>query len=257
MRWLRRLVGLIVLVLSAVGIVACLAVAVGVWWFEREAAQKVETTSTQLDAGVQRLSSATQDVRRALEKARKDVDKMNKQAAAVRGDQEGDRAANRLVRRLIQEQVGPQLNNLDGRLAAVADASVAVASLLRSLQEMPGGQSAGITPEDLENASQRAAELSAALITLQAKVGQGEDAATAREVAAATKDVDDVLRRCEATVADWQAHLNTAKEELAHLKARILRWLLLGSVVVTVLAAWFTLAQGSLFVHAWKWCRGE
>jgi hypothetical protein len=257
MRWLRRLVGAIVLVLSAVGIVACLAAAVGVWWFEREAGQKVETISGRLEAGVGRLSSANQDVRRALEKARADVDQMNKQAAAVRGDREGDRAANRLVRRLIQEQVGSQLNNLDGRLATVADASVAVTSLLRSLQELPAGQSAGIKPEDLESAAQRSTELSAALKTLQDRVAQGEDAAAAREVADAAKEVEAVLERCEATVADWQSHLNAAQEELPRLKARVLRWLLLGSVVVTVLAAWFTLAQGSLFVHAWKWCRGD
>jgi hypothetical protein len=257
MRWLLRLVGLVVLVLSAVGIVACLAVVVGVWWFERQAAQKVEMIATQLDDGVRRLSSAAERVRRALEKAREDVDEVNKQASAARGVREGDRATNRLVRKLIQERVGPQLNNLDGRLATVADASVAVASLLRSLQDLPAGQSAGITPEDLDNASQRATELSAALKRLQATIGEGEDAADAREVAVAARDVEDVLDRCEATVKDWQSHLNTAPEELARLKARILGWLLLGAVVVTVLAAWFTLAQGSLFVHAWNWCRGS
>jgi outer membrane murein-binding lipoprotein Lpp len=256
MRWLLRLVGLIVLLLSAVGIVACLAVAGGVWWAEQKAAQKVETTSTRLDAGVERLSSATENVRDALQKARKDVAEVNKQAGGVRAGGEGDQATNRLVRRLIQERVGPELNNLDGRLATVADVSVAVASLLRSLREMPAGQATGITPEDMENASRRATELSAALKTLQDRVGQGDDAADAREVALAGKNVEEVLERCEATVEDWQSHLKAAHEELPDLKARVLRWLLLGSVVVTVLAAWFTLAQSSLFVHAWKWSFG-
>jgi hypothetical protein len=256
MHWLRRLVGVIVLVLSAVGIVACLAVIVGVWWFEREASQKVESVSTQLDVGLQRLSSANQDVRRVLKNARDELDQANQQAADRVGDPEKDRATNRLVRKLIQERVGPQLNTLDGRLATAADVSVVVASLLRSLQESPASQAGGISPEELETAAGRARELSEALRTLQVKVGAGEDAATDREIADAAKGVSAVLQRCEATVTDWQSHLDAASKELPQFKARVLRWLLLGAVVVTALCAWFTLAQGSLFAHAWKWCRG-
>jgi uncharacterized membrane protein YqjE len=76
------------------------------------------------------------------------------------------------------------------------------------------------------------------------------------DMADATRQVDQVLETCEATVARWQTDLNNAQLKLAEFKARLLAWLLLGAIAVTVVAAWAGIGQLSLFAHGWKWCFG-
>src|SRR5579864_4024048 len=83
MRLLLRLLGAIVVLLSTIGLIACIAAIVGAWKLQQETSQKVENVTTRVDVGLQRASDVTKNVRRALEKARGDVAEVNKEAAAL------------------------------------------------------------------------------------------------------------------------------------------------------------------------------
>jgi hypothetical protein len=61
------------------------------------------------------------------------------------------------------------------------------------------------------------------------------------------------LEKCQATVDDWQSDLDAAREKMARLNGRILGWLTLAAVTVTVLSGWGAVSQMSLAAHAWKW----
>jgi hypothetical protein len=89
--------------------------------------------------------------------------------------------------------VGPNLNNLSGRLATLSDAAVAVATLLQSFQELPTSRTGRIKPEQLERWGDEAQQFSGTLRRLEAVVGNGEKATTSKEVGAATSAVDLIL----------------------------------------------------------------
>jgi hypothetical protein len=152
--------------------------------------------------------------------------------------------------------VGPNLNELSGRLATLSDATVAASSLLQSFQELPGSRTRRITPDQLERWGDQAQQLSGTLRRLEAVVGDGEKTTTGKAVAAATSDVDLILERCQARVDDWQSDLEAAREELRDVKAEILGWLTPAAIVATLLCVWVTAGQISLFAHALQWCRG-
>jgi uncharacterized membrane protein YqjE len=97
--------------------------------------------------------------------------------------------------------------------------------------------------------------LSKAIRQLQTAVNKNDPAAD-QEMSEATSQVDEIVRRCQTTVEGWQTDLKNAQVKLADLKARLLAWLLLGAVAVTVVAVWAGIGQLSLFAHGWKWCFG-
>src|SRR5262249_3402069 len=80
MGFVRRLGGAIVLLLSAVCFVCCVAAVVGVWVFRQSAPQRVETIAARLTDGLERASAANQNVRRAVAKARSEVAEVDKES---------------------------------------------------------------------------------------------------------------------------------------------------------------------------------
>src|SRR5438477_13151664 len=109
---LHRILGATVLLLSAVGIVCCLAGAVGVWVFRRAASEKVTTISARLEVGLQRASVATRNVRRALEKACAEVGRASKEPADLGGASAKSRLAAGALRRALRQDVLPGVNDL-------------------------------------------------------------------------------------------------------------------------------------------------
>ena len=93
MRLLRRFGGVMVLLLSAVGILACASGIIGVWMLYRSVSDKVQTIVARLDVGLQRVSTANQNVRRAIEKARADVAVVSKESPDLGGGGEKARRA--------------------------------------------------------------------------------------------------------------------------------------------------------------------
>jgi hypothetical protein len=94
MRLLRRFCEVMVLLLSAVGIIGCASGIICVWIFYPSICDKAQTISSRLDVGLQRVSAANQNVRRAIERARADVATASKESADVGGGGEkGSRAS--------------------------------------------------------------------------------------------------------------------------------------------------------------------
>src|SRR5690349_17511302 len=117
MRLLRRLTGVVALLLSAVGAAACVAGVVCIWLYHQRAAERTEAAALRVDAGLERVSTALGNVRRAVEKARADVADVGKESADLGGGGVKGRLASRTVRTLIQQKAGPSIDDLGGRLA--------------------------------------------------------------------------------------------------------------------------------------------
>ena len=97
MRLLRRLVGAVVLLLSAVGTACCVVGIIGIWMFYQSVSEKVQTVAARLDVALERVSAANQNVGRAVEKARADVDSVSKESADLGSAGEKGRRASRTV----------------------------------------------------------------------------------------------------------------------------------------------------------------
>jgi hypothetical protein len=254
---LRRLVGAVVLLHSTVGTVCCVAGVIGIWMVYQGVSQRVQRIIDRFDAGLQRVSAANQNVQRAVGKARADVANVGKEAADLGGGGAKSRRATRTIRALIRQQAGPNIDELGGRLATLSDSAVAVSSLLESFQEIPLARTSRIDPDHLKRRADEAQRLSSILRQLEVAVDNGGSATGRQKVAAATGEVDLVLQKCQAAVDAWQSDLDVARDDLAHVKAKIPGWLTCAAIAVTVLCSWVGAGQISLFAHALRWCRGR
>jgi hypothetical protein len=251
---LHRLVGVVVLILSTVGSVGCVAAIIGIWMLCQEVAEKVQRITDRLDAGLQRVSAANQNVQVAVGKARADVANVGKESADLSSGGKKSRRAARTIRALIQQQAGPDMDEVGGRLATLSDGAIAVSSLLETFQEVPLARASRMDSDQLERRADEARKLSSVLRRLEVAVGDGDTETSRQDVAAATGDVVLFLRKCQATLDAWQSDLDETRDDLAHVKAKILGWLTWAAIAMTVLCSWVGAGQVSLLARALRWC---
>jgi hypothetical protein len=256
MKSLRRLVGALTLLLSAVGIVGCVVGIIGTWMLSHRVSVRVQKIASGLDAGLQRASDVSQTVQRLTGKARADVAQVRKESADLDNGREKRSRASRALRTLVQQQLGPDVEDLGGRLATLADAAVAVSSVLQSFQGLPSSRTNLIKPDQLERWADEVQGLSAALRRLESMVGEGDKETSGREIAAATSEIDLALQRSQAQVDDWQTNVDAFREQMEDVKAELLGWLTPAAIALTLLLAWVGLGQLSLFARGLQWCRG-
>jgi hypothetical protein len=255
MRLLRRLAGIVVLLLATLGTVGCAAAAVGIWVAYAEVARRVQRLADRLDTGLERAAAVSQKVQLAVAKARADVAGVRKESADLGAGGEKSRRAARATRALVQQQLRPDVDSLGARLATLSDAAAVASSLLESAQELPLGPAPRIDPEQMQRRAGQAQELSTVLQRLEATVGDGDKEAGSQEVAAATGQVDRVLEQCEDTLTDWQTKVDGARGGLARGKAKVGGWLLAAAIVGTFLFLWAGAGQVCLFARGIRWFR--
>ena len=254
---LRRLVAALALILSAVGTLGCVGAIIGIWVLYRGASERAPDTVARLDAALQRASAANQNLGRAVRKARADLAEVNRESGSLSKGGEKGRLAARTLKTLIQKKVGPDVEDLGGRLSTLSDAAVVISSLLQGLQELPAGRSDRVKPEQLQQWGEQAEQLSAGLRRLEAVIGDKGKTTGGQPVAAAASQVDLVLQRCQATVDAWQSHLDDARGEMREVQANIRGWVTLTAIAGTVLCGWVAAGQVSLFAHGLRWVKGR
>jgi hypothetical protein len=252
----RRFVGAIALFLSVGGIAACIGGIIGMWMLCHHLSGKVHQITAGLEGGLQRVSVATQNVQRAVEKARGDVAKVRNESAGLGNDRVKSSRESRTLRTLIQQQIGPGIEDLGGRMATLADTAAAVASVLQSFQDLPANRTGRIPPDQWERWTDEVQRLSATLRRLEGVVGNENKETNGQEVAGATSEVDLALQRCQAKVDDWQAYVDAASADVPRVKAEVLGWLTLAAIAVTLVLGWMAVGQFSLCAHVLRWCRG-
>ena len=253
---LRRSAGALGLILSTVGMVCCAGGVIGIWVFRQDASERLPKAFARLDVGLQRASAANGNLQRAVGKARTDVAEVGKGSGDLGQGGGKGRRASRTLKTLIQK-VGPDVEDLGGRLATLSDVAVTVSSLLETFQELLPGRIGHLEPGQLERWEEEARKLSTSLRRLEAVVGEGEKETGGQQVAAATNEVDLVLQRCQTQANAWQADLDAAREKMRQVRAQVAGWLTPTAVAVTVLLVWVAVGQISLFAHALQWFRGR
>jgi hypothetical protein len=254
---LRRSGGALVLILSTVGVVCCIGGVIGIWMFFQDTSERVQKVFARLDVGLQRASAAVDNLRRAVGKARTDLAEAGRESVDLGQDGRKGRRVSRSLKTFIQQKVGPDVEDLGGRLASLSDAAVTVSSLLESVQELLPGPAGRLEPGQLEHWGEEARQLSTGLRRLEAVVDEGGKEAGGQQVAAATSEVDLTLQRCQAKVDAWQSDLAGAREEIQHVRAKVRGWVTLAAVALTVLLVWVAAGQVSLFAHALLWLRAH
>jgi hypothetical protein len=257
MTFVRRIFGLVVLVVSAIVFVVSLVGAGAAW--------PVRT----------RLHNLTNKVSGRVEEVLAIVDRGACQARNLVGDsqsrlwefdaeraKDSPRAPNRTKMRLaalaLNSQFSPsQINDIRDNIALAAQAAVVADSVLENADAWPLNAGARLDPTRMQDVSDRlnqaaimAQELSD-MLPADAPPDQplpAEAADRQSRIAEALQAVIDAIRDFQGQVADF-----IAKEKA--IRPRVLFWIDAGAVIAIVALLWIALSQVSLMAHAWGWLR--
>jgi hypothetical protein len=248
-----RLLGALLALLGAAGVLLCIAGIVASWVAEAELRQRADRLLGRLDGPVRLTARSLAQVREALEAARAQVDTLHR-ATGPEPSKQPAGFMERAALHLIAWRLGPRLGEVRQQVDSATEVAVAANTLLEHLQGLPLAEAAGLDAGQMRDVSQQLDGLTASAEQLGALLGQaaGGGPPGARPD---TSRLREGLERAAVSVGNLERQTVEVREKLAQLRTRLPGWLTATAVGLTVFLLWMGVGQCSLFLHGWSLLR--
>ena len=244
---LKRILAIVVMILSALGAVACLGGIIGAWAANAPLTDAVNSTIDTAAGYISLAGNALQTAGARVEGARTEIESIQSQIASVTPDQ---RAA--LAQR-VSDRVAQPVTAVRTTTKAVSTGAVALNQTLESVNRIPGVAVPTFTDElnaidaRLEAVTGRIEAVGAAVSDANVDGARVSEAATA-----ATAE----LQSIETALGEWETKLNASVAAATNAKGTVAGAIDAFSLVMTLLLVLFGAGQVSLCVNALGWFRG-
>lgn len=247
---MKRIFGSLGVVLGAVGILACLAGVVFVWWFSTrylsqasETARAVESILTTANTRFARLNAGVTETRQRIAGVRD-------AARAVAKD--GSRADP-----AFKARVEALATSLVARIERAED----MATMLNGTVEVVATMTENAkTTDDLRAAEAVLKKTAASLEDVRQKLA---DASAEENIERAAKGVENLADSLEAVlnevargVGEVTGLLAKGRTEVESLRKALVFWQTWGPTLLTLILVWVALGQVALLAWCWSWLRG-
>jgi hypothetical protein len=246
----QRIVAVIVFVLSAAMLIACLAVGVGVWVVKPRATAKATTVFGRIEAALDVADENLGQVQASLARASERLDSARQEQQKLAQEPQPNSALTRMVARSVLPRVAPDLGNAQEKLHNVAEAAVVVNSVLEDVGNFPLLSVTGLDVDRLTEMNSRLADVGPAAWELSRLLGDPGDSDTA---GSHVSRIERTLQTVQASIAEYQPRLADVRQRSEALESRTLHWMTPGSILITLACLWIGLSQVSVMTHARSW----
>ncbi len=255
MTLLKHILALILLLLSAVGVALCIAGVVGVWVVRPALTKRTDRTFGRVETALGKAGDTLQTLDQLFKRAGENLKEVRDTAPPPGSDADKVNSFRAFASRKVAQEMIPKLGDVRPNLEKLIEATAVANSILGDLQELPTGTLPFLDRDRLSQIDDRATELSSATRELANLFGApvaGADNDANRVISR----IEEVLTRITALIGEYRTRVEEVRSQARALQMRVDSGIQWGVVAATVLLLWLALAQGSLFVHAWKWLRG-
>ena len=249
MKTWRRILAVIALILSTVGLLLSLLAGAGVWIVERPARVKAANVfgriETALDVGDQNLTQLKASLARATERLEQVGQEQRKLAQAPRRAD----PTRRFLARTVQQRIAPEFTDAREKLHTVAEAAIVVNSMLDDVGNFPLLSVAGLEMDGLAAMNSRLGEVGPAAWELSRLLGEPDAAGEAEELSR----IERTLNAVRELIAEFVARLAEVRQRTLALKSKTMPWITPAAVVISVACFWVSLSQISVLCRAWTW----
>jgi hypothetical protein len=261
MVWLRRLAGLLGVLLGTAGIVACLAGIASVWNIRGRVDDGVAEVSVRVDDVLARVEDRAHQVTEYIQNGQnsaRDLNQRVQESVAEQRDVPLEEAADidELERQLyarIQlagDWIGfiqSTMDLIEQLMQVVESASLFTQQDAHTMADLSAALRDG--KKEIQQTSQFAKDVKTSLTEIRAHSNIDENA---KQIATLSSMIDTSLAKARRHAENFQGAVAKTRTDFADLAMRIRRQTLSAAVLLTVILVWIAVAQLSLATHGWR-----
>ena len=260
MRTFKRVLGVIVIVVSILVLVVSVAGIAGTWIARAELATRLvrvataaELRVTVVKAGLDRLDTTIGQVNALVAGVEQDV-----QAFGTNVEQ------NRPLLTAISDKLGvelqPLFDTVRGTATTIVETVDAVSATIEAVNAIPfvsiptpALAKANQLSQDVEALGTQVRDLRAAIDSKRGEIIQG----TVSVITAPTAQIGGALGEMQRAVSIYSQQVGAVQEGLANFRESIGGWLSWVAVIVTLIFLWLAFSQAAVFVVGWRLFSGQ
>ncbi len=260
MKNFKRILAVIVMILSVLVLVLSLTGIVGAWIVRARLATDLvgiataaETRAIAVKRGLDRLDTA-------LTQARDHVAAVEQDVQAFSADLEQNRPLLTAVSDKLGIELGPLFDSARETMATIREAAAAVNSAIEAVNAIPFVsipvpelETMKKLSQDVESLRTQVQDLRTAIDQRRSEIIQG----TVSIITTPTSQIGSMLGETQATVSGYSQRLGAVQERLSNFKSAIGARLTWVAVVLTLILLWIAFSQAGLLVLGWRFFSGQ
>jgi len=239
--------------LSTVALLISAAGGVGVWIVRKPVTDKATRIFDRIELALNVAEQNLEQVNISLARAADRLSTAREEQRTLANQPRTADAARRFLARTVQRNIAPEINNAHDKLHTVAEASVAVNSVLEDLGNFPFLSTSGMDLDDISEMNSRLAGVAPAAWELSRLLGEPASVVDAAD--GQFSRVEGGLNTLRARTAELEPRLQDVRERTEALKSIVLDWITPAALLVSLVCLWIALSQISVMFHARSWWR--
>jgi hypothetical protein len=261
MTFLKRIVGLLVFLLSIVFFGVCAYGIVEAWLLKPKLTQSTGHALSHVDEVLSVTANGIREVQSALAQANANLQDVKSTSSKSEGDDASRRLALKMAAWKISNDFGSQISSIRANLSGVSQAAVVLDTLVQDFDKAPLTPIPKVDVERLQTSSEQLAEVGKSAQELAQLLSNPSDTGTPlkpADVASRTTPIEKALKDVQAVAADFEVKVADSKTRVAWVQSSAPNWINWGTLAVTGVLLWIAISQVSLMCHSWGWMkRGE
>lgn len=251
---IRRVVAVLVTVVSVAVLLAALAGGVGVWVIKGRLTAETTRLLDRADAALDVAGRALGDADTSLTRAADSVQKMKEgHSQLVGGAAQDRRPALNLIALSLNDGLMPQVRDARGRLQAAAEVAVALQSLLGGIDQLPLVSVSRPEADRIREANDDLTQVAGSAEALRGLLTGGAGGPAPAAVGSRVDNIQRLLKEVRSRIEEYERKVTDARQEVGVVRARALAWIGPGTLIVSLVLFWIALSQVSVLAHVRSW----
>ncbi|MFN8518159.1 MAG: hypothetical protein U0667_01940 [Chloroflexota bacterium] len=254
-----RIVGWLAAILGVVGVVVCLAIAVGVWVVRPHVGTRIDHIASVAVEGLEQAAALSSDASELSVQVGARLDRLAAAATTAADSPILDAAVDRALSASITTVVTGPWNQLQERLGGMRERVVGISTVVQALDDaIPFVSLPGTVTGVIDDVDARWSSVDERMAGLEQVATDGVGTASkAREVAQTATDASARLVEVNQALGQVHVQIEATQGDIEHAADQadsVLTWV---AAIVCVIAVWVGLLHLLLIAQGRRWIRGE
>jgi chromosome segregation ATPase len=255
----KRILGLILLILSVFFFIASLAGIAAAWVYNVRFTDQALTELSAIQTDLTLTQTNLQTAQEKLESAQAQIDIFQTALEAIGLDAMEDAQVLAEVVAKVENTLTPILDQASVTVSSFRDKFISFKESLESLNDLPLVNIEIPGVETIDQIAQNVSDLNSQILETKQKV---EDVSTLTQETVETfssgfTNWETTIQENLAMLDSYSVKISAYQGRVAELQAKVPGWLDWAAVILTVIFVWLAFSQVALFVLAWEFYKGE